>query len=88
MTDQIADTLDNLGQSLHQIEEHTFPDPLDADPRAAYNHWLEYGLLISSAMPHRQPPTLSTTVTRPLIVSCKPPAPARRHRVRAVQLSN
>jgi hypothetical protein len=41
--DQIADTLDNLGLLLRQVEEHTFPDPLDADPRTGHDHWLEYG---------------------------------------------
>jgi hypothetical protein len=42
---QIADTLDNLGLLLCQVEEHTFPDSLDADPRTAYDHWLEHGFL-------------------------------------------
>jgi SAM-dependent methyltransferase len=37
-TDQIADTLDNLGLLLRQVEERTFPDLLDADPRTAYDH--------------------------------------------------
>jgi SAM-dependent methyltransferase len=74
--DQIADTLDNLGLVLRQVEERTFPDSLDAAPRAAYNHWLEYGFPISSTMHHGQLLTPSTTATSPLIVSCKPPAPA------------
>jgi hypothetical protein len=43
--DQIADTLDNLELLLRQVEERTFPDPLDTDPRTAYDHWLEYGFL-------------------------------------------
>jgi hypothetical protein len=43
--DQIADTLDYLGLLLCQVEEHTFPDSLDAHPRTAYEHWLEYGFL-------------------------------------------
>jgi hypothetical protein len=42
-TDQIVDTLGNLGLLLRQVEERTFPDSLEADPRAAYDHWLEYG---------------------------------------------
>jgi hypothetical protein len=32
-----------LGLLLRQVEERTFPDPLDADPRTAYDHWVEYG---------------------------------------------
>ena len=44
-TDQIADTLDNLGLLLRQVEERTFLDPLDADPRTAYNAWLESGFV-------------------------------------------
>jgi hypothetical protein len=44
-TDPIADTLDNLGLLLRQVEEGTFPDLLDADPRTAYDHWLEYGFV-------------------------------------------
>ena len=43
--DQIADALDYLGLLLCQVEEHTFPDSLDAHPRTAYEHWLEYGFL-------------------------------------------
>ena len=43
--DQIADALDYLGLLLCQVEEHTFPDSLDAYPRTAYEHWLEYGFL-------------------------------------------
>jgi SAM-dependent methyltransferase len=42
---QIADTLDNLGLVLRHVEERTYPDLLDADPRTAYDHWLEYGFL-------------------------------------------
>jgi hypothetical protein len=34
-----------LGLLLCQVEEHTFPDSLDADPRTAYDHWLEHGFL-------------------------------------------
>jgi hypothetical protein len=44
-TDQIVDTLDNLGLLLRQVEERTFPDPLDADPRSAYHRVLEYSFV-------------------------------------------
>jgi SAM-dependent methyltransferase len=44
-TDQIRDTLDNLGLLLRQVQERTFPDPLDADPRSAYDHWVESGFV-------------------------------------------
>lgn len=43
--DQIADTLDNLGLLLCQVDERRFSDLLDADPRTAYDHWLEYGFI-------------------------------------------
>jgi hypothetical protein len=42
-TDHIADTLENLGLLLRQVEERTFPDLLDADPRTAYDRVLGYG---------------------------------------------
>jgi SAM-dependent methyltransferase len=75
-TDQIADTLDNLGLLLRQVEERTFPDPLDADPRTAYDHWVEYGFADQLRNAPRQLPTLCMTATSPLIMSCKSPAPA------------
>jgi SAM-dependent methyltransferase len=43
--DHIADTLDSLGLLLRQVEERTYPDTLDADPRTAYDRVLEYGFL-------------------------------------------
>jgi SAM-dependent methyltransferase len=43
--DHIAETLDRLGLVLRQVEERTYPDTLEADPRTAYDRILEYGFV-------------------------------------------
>ena len=83
-TDQIADTLDNLGLLLARSKSapsQTRSRPIPAPPTTTGSNTASS---ISSATPHGQLPTLSTTATSPLIVSCKPPAPANRHDVDAV----
>jgi hypothetical protein len=75
-SEQIADTLDSLELLPRQVEERTYPDSLDADPRTADDHWLEYGFLDQLRYAPPATATLSMTASSPLIVSCKLPAPA------------
>ena len=63
-TNQIAETLDSLGLLLRQVEEHTYPDTLDADPRTASTASSNTASPISSVTPQRQPATLCTTASK------------------------
>jgi SAM-dependent methyltransferase len=74
--DQIADTLDNLGLLLRQVEERTVPDPLETDPRTAYNHWLEYGFADQLRNVTRPPADAVYNSYQSAYRELQPPAPA------------
>jgi SAM-dependent methyltransferase len=73
-TDQITDTLDNLGLLYGRSKSapsQILSTPIPAWPMTTRSNTASS---TSSAMPHRELPTLSTTATSPPIVSSKLPA--------------